>query len=253
MRKRILIIEDDADLLDNIVSLLNDEGYIGLPAKDGDTGIKTAEELAPDLILCDIMMDGIDGYDVLKHVSKNKITQAIPFIFITGKGGWENIRLGMQLGADDYITKPFDSDELLKSIAARLKKVELYKADSINSLEHPVNEQYLSDDYIFVRENGVPTMLKINEILYINAENQYSIIRMRDTKTHMVRKPLSHWEKILPQKNFFRIHRGTIINLDYLVKIKKHVSQRYLAYLADIKKPFVISKRYASKVRKNLL
>ena len=190
MKKKILIIEDDKDVRDNIITLLSEEGYNALSAKDGKDGIKTAKEESPDLIICDIMMYGINGYEVLDELSKNKLTEAIPFIFLTARADIESIRLGMQLGADDYLLKPFLADELLKSIETRLRKVETYKAGHNISTENSKSEKYSIEDKIFIRSDGNPVLIKINEILFINAENQYTSIRMLNSKAYLVRRSL---------------------------------------------------------------
>jgi DNA-binding LytR/AlgR family response regulator len=253
MKKRVLIIEDDQAVRENIITLLSEEGYNVLSAKDGETGIKIAENEKPDLIICDIIMKGITGYNVLENLSKNDNTKSIPFIFLTAKTEIEHMRLGMQLGADDYILKPFKSDELLKSISIRLKKVNIYKKEQKISVDNSLIEKYSIDDRIFAKVEGNPVLLKINEILFINAENQYSSVRMLDGKTHVIRKSLSNWESSLPPKYFLRIHRGTIINTNYLLRIEKWYNTSLLAYLKDIKEPFVISKRYSTKIRKSFI
>jgi len=253
MRKKILIIDDDINIRENIATLLSEEGYDVISAKDGKIGIKMAKEEIPDLILCDILMKGIDGYDVLEDLSNDNLTRMVPFIFLTAKVEMDNIRLGMRLGADDYIVKPFSSDDLLKSIETRLRKIEGYKSEPVDSEESSKSERYLIDDKIFARIDGTPVLLKVNDILLINAENQFTSVRTTDGKTYTLRRSLAHWEESLPQKNFLRIHRGTIVNTNYLVKIEKWYKTSLLVYLKDIKEPLVISKRYATKIRKNFL
>ncbi len=122
MKNTILIIEDDLILRESIADYLIDEGYKVITAVDGAEGIQKTFEAFPDLILCDISMPKFNGYDVYKIVQGNEDTQLIPFIFITALVEKEDIRAGMQLGADDYITKPVDMDELLTTISIRLEK-----------------------------------------------------------------------------------------------------------------------------------
>ncbi len=121
-KKRILIIEDNADIRENTAEILEFSGYETLTASDGKEGVAVALSQHPDLILCDIMMPELDGLGVLYLVSNNPRTANIPFIFITAKTERSDIRKGMELGADDYLTKPFDDIELLKTVEARLKK-----------------------------------------------------------------------------------------------------------------------------------
>lgn len=120
--KKILVIEDEPTIRDLIADLLEAEDFISLCAQDGATGLKLAVEEQPDLILCDIMMPEMDGYSVLAALRQNLQTAALPFIFLTAKADKPDVRRGMVLGADDYITKPFGRDELLDAIHARLKK-----------------------------------------------------------------------------------------------------------------------------------
>lgn len=119
---KILIIEDDVDLCQTTSDFLKKEGYNSIQAHDGLNGIKKAMEEMPELILCDIAMPQLNGYQVYKTLQQNSSTESIPFIFLTAKTEKEDIRAGMNLGADDYITKPFDFDELLTAIQTRLAK-----------------------------------------------------------------------------------------------------------------------------------
>lgn len=122
--KKILIIEDDVALAKTLRNILSVNGYKAFLASSGAEGIQKAYEIAPNLILCDINMNPIDGYQVFNILNDSSITNKIPFIFITGKSDLEDIRLGMELGVDDYIVKPFRNEELLKSIKVRLEKYE---------------------------------------------------------------------------------------------------------------------------------
>jgi two-component system alkaline phosphatase synthesis response regulator PhoP len=125
--KTIVVIEDEQALLKNIVRILSAEGYNSIGAENGEAGLKLACERRPDLILCDIMMPGMDGYAVLEELQSNPLTALIPFIFLTAKTERADIRQGIELGADDYLTKPFDADELMGAINARFRKDELQK------------------------------------------------------------------------------------------------------------------------------
>lgn len=121
-KKKILIIEDDTILRENITDFLSEEGYLVTAAEDGLTGVKMAMSQIPDMILCDITMPGMDGLELFKTIQQLKTTSAIPLIFITAKSEKEDMRVGMQMGADDYITKPFDLNELRQTIKIRLEK-----------------------------------------------------------------------------------------------------------------------------------
>ncbi|MBB4079096.1 DNA-binding response OmpR family regulator [Lewinella aquimaris] len=118
----ILIVEDNQEVRENLAEILELYGYRIRIASNGLDGAKAAIEHLPDLILCDVMMPELDGFGVLNLLSENERTAAIPFVFITAKTDSEDIRRGMNLGADDYITKPFYKDELLQVVRTRLKK-----------------------------------------------------------------------------------------------------------------------------------
>ncbi|WP_276484126.1 response regulator [Paraflavitalea pollutisoli] len=118
----LLIIDDHDDIRENIAEILSLAGYRTLTAPNGKRGVETAMREKPDLIVCDIMMPELDGYGVLHLLRKNADTEHIPFIFLTAKTERGDFRKGMEMGADDYITKPFDDIELLNAIEIRLKK-----------------------------------------------------------------------------------------------------------------------------------
>ncbi|NTW34169.1 MAG: response regulator [Bacteroidetes bacterium] len=126
-KKKILIIEDDITLRENLTDFLNEEGYDVRAATDGLTGLKLTIKQLPDLILCDIMMQGMNGIEFFKTIQQINATSAIPLIFITAKSEKKDIRAGMHLGADDYITKPFDLNELHLAIKTRLAKQERFQ------------------------------------------------------------------------------------------------------------------------------
>lgn len=120
--RTILVIDDNADIRDNTAEILDLAGYKTLTAENGKKGVEIALKEKPDVIVCDIMMPELDGYGVLHLLRKNEDTQYIPFIFLTAKTERSDLRKGMEMGADDYITKPFEDIELLNAVEMRLKK-----------------------------------------------------------------------------------------------------------------------------------
>jgi CRP-like cAMP-binding protein/CheY-like chemotaxis protein len=122
--KKILVIEDNKEVRENIAEILQMSGYEVITADDGKIGTEKALSEMPDLIICDIMMPVLDGYGVLHLLNKHKETAGTPFIFLTAKSERGDFRKGMEMGADDYITKPFDGIELLKAVENRIKKLE---------------------------------------------------------------------------------------------------------------------------------
>jgi CRP/FNR family transcriptional regulator, cyclic AMP receptor protein len=124
---KILLIEDNHDVRENTAEILELANYSVVTAENGKIGVEKALEENPDLIICDIMMPVLDGYGVLHMINKHENLKNIPFIFLTAKAERGDFRKGMEMGADDYITKPFTDIELLNSIESRLRKVELLK------------------------------------------------------------------------------------------------------------------------------
>ncbi len=127
--KKILLIEDNQDVRENTAEILELAGYKVFTAENGKVGVTAAQTNKPDLIICDIMMPVLDGYGVLHLLGKNQDTASIPFIFLTAKAERSDLRKGMEMGADDYITKPFDDIELLNAVESRLKKAEALRSD----------------------------------------------------------------------------------------------------------------------------
>lgn len=133
--EKILVIEDSEALLKDILEMLSLEGYNTVSAANGLVGIQKAEAEQPDVIVCDIRMPVMDGYTVLAKLRKNPSTAHIPFIFLTARTGRSEMREGMQLGADDYLTKPFTADELVSSIHTRLERRGILKEETERKLD----------------------------------------------------------------------------------------------------------------------
>ena len=121
---KILIIEDEPEMRRNLATILKLERYQPLTAENGRMGLQLASKERPDLILCDVMMPELDGYGVLQALRQDPALALIPFIFLTAKGEKQDLRSGMNLGADDYLTKPVAKADLLQAIAARLRRSE---------------------------------------------------------------------------------------------------------------------------------
>lgn len=149
----VLIIEDNEDIRESTAEILELANYDVLEAHNGKVGVEVATTHLPDLILCDIMMPELDGYGVLYMLSKNPKTAVIPFIFLTAKAERIDMRKGMEMGADDYLTKPFDDVELLNAIESRLNKKdkhELFYSQSIEKLNN-----------LLGGTSGMPTLQKM--------------------------------------------------------------------------------------------
>ncbi len=134
---RILYIEDDEEIRDNVAELLSAEGFEPLLAATGEEGLEIALRSPPDLILCDISLPGMDGYAVIRAVSEYPQTETIPFIFVSARADRAEIRHGMNLGADDYVTKPFARAELLEAIRSRLSRTKTFAARAVRGSVPP--------------------------------------------------------------------------------------------------------------------
>jgi diguanylate cyclase len=130
MTTTVLVIEDEQALRENLVSLLNHAGFKAMGAVDGADGVSQAKRLQPQLILCDVVMPALDGYGVLEELRQDPLTAAIPFIFLSGQADYEQVRKGMNLGADDYLTKPLSKMALVDAINSRLKKQQMRQVAS---------------------------------------------------------------------------------------------------------------------------
>jgi CRP-like cAMP-binding protein/CheY-like chemotaxis protein len=153
--KKILLIEDNKDVRENTAEILKLADYDVMTAKNGKEGVELAMKNKPDLIICDIMMPVLDGHGVLHLLSKNEETSSIPFIFLTAKAERSDFRKGMEMGADDYITKPFDEIELLNAIESRLKKNEILRKEFTKNLEG-------INDFI-TQAKGIESLKKLSE------------------------------------------------------------------------------------------
>ena len=136
--KKILIIEDEPEMRRNLTTILRLEKFQPLAAENGRAGVDLAKKELPDLILCDVMMPELDGYGVITALRADPVTVAIPFIFLTARGEKLDVRIGMNYGADDYLTKPVGHEELLAAIAARLERKRTFDAharDQLNNVQ----------------------------------------------------------------------------------------------------------------------
>lgn len=177
-KSKILLIEDNRDMRENTAEILELADYEVITAENGKEGVKKAQEMIPDLIICDIMMPELDGYGVLHLLSKDSKTMAIPFIFLTAKAEKSDMRKGMNLGADDYLTKPYDDTELLSAVEIRLTRSKKLKGGfdrtgsgvaqflndvsgilSLNELaKNRRTKEFKKKEYIFV-EDAKPILL----------------------------------------------------------------------------------------------
>lgn len=172
----VLLIEDNEDIRENMAEIMELSGYKVLTSPDGKEGVEAAIHHKPDIIICDIMMPVLDGYGVIHMLQKNPETQNIPFIFLTAKAERTEMRKGMELGADDYITKPFNGTELLNAIESRLRKSELRKLElsqGMKGLDELVNTVGGKDALATFAENRLISKFKKKQIIYTEGNNPH--------------------------------------------------------------------------------
>lgn len=189
--QRILLIEDNPEMAENISSILELAQYDVLCAKNGKQGVAMAQQKQPDLILCDIMMPELDGYGVLHILHQDPVTANIPFVFLSAKADKSEVREGMNLGADDYLTKPFDTTDLLKIIETRLKKSDSLKNQynandfNYNSLFSEAKEQKAIDNLLASRGRRI---FRKKEFVYVESQTPTEVFYLQrgEVKTYKV-------------------------------------------------------------------
>ncbi|MGE5498197.1 MAG: LytR/AlgR family response regulator transcription factor [Syntrophothermus sp.] len=244
---KVILIEDDQFLLENIETILEEEKFNVFTAANGRKGIKLIEEIHPDVIISDIMLPDIEGYEILKHVRQNSEIQNIPFLFLTARTDQKDMRQGMNLGADDYLTKPFNAKELIEALHARL---ELAKIRMENSSPQPQAREQKNKDILFLQDQKGISNISPKDIVLISAAGEYSEVFTCHLKKHTVKKLLKEWEEILPEDSFIRIHRSTIINIKYILKVEKWFNYSLRIHLDKHPEPVDCSRRYASRIKK---
>ena len=187
---KVLVIEDNNEIRENVVEILELAGYEVAVAENGTQGVAIATHDLPDLILCDIMMPELDGYGVLYLLNKNPDTSNIPFIFITAKSERLDLRKGMEMGADDYLTKPFGRLELLSAIESRLKKKELQHAfysKSLEKLDKIVSKNEGLTELKKIISERKTRLFKKNQVVHYEGDNATGIYLVLSGKIKTVK------------------------------------------------------------------
>jgi CRP/FNR family transcriptional regulator, cyclic AMP receptor protein len=187
--KKILLIEDNDDIRENTAEILELAHYKVITAAEGKEGVQMALEHTPDLIICDIMMPVLDGYGVLHAIQKNEEIKNTPFIFLTAKTERSDFRKGMELGADDYITKPFDGTELLNAVDSRFKKLDVLKqhlTPNMEGLELLMQASFGKNSLASLAEDRDVNKYKKKQIIYTegNHPNRLYYVVKGKVKAH---------------------------------------------------------------------
>ncbi len=254
--KKILIIEDDILVRESIKELLSASSYRVFCAPNGIEGMELAKELNPDLVICDIMMPKLNGYEVLESFKQEPNLSIVPFIFLTAKAEMSDLRGGMELGADDYITKPYKSSTILKAIETRLQKFDnLYHQNAEDETPHEQNTdvKLKAQDKLLIKVNGKTEVINVDDIVCITAQAQYSYVYLTGGRKVLSRKLLKQWENQLPDSIFMRVHRSSIINLNMMDKLDAWHNRSYIVKLKNFNEAIIISQRFAKKIRSKFI
>jgi DNA-binding LytR/AlgR family response regulator len=244
----ILIIEDEKQIREIFAEIFRANGYNVFTACDGVEGIEKSKTILPDIILCDILMPRKDGFEVKQALSLDINTSGIPFLFLTAKSSPEDFSRGMKLGADDYILKPIRARDLLEAVANRLKRIkEVQTSANFNAPEK--KKKLLLTDKILIKVDGVPAFIEISSIIVICAEGYYSYIHLDDGQKHLIKKSLKTWEEILPDNTFKRMHRNSIVNINFIEKVENWYKSTYRVKLKKHDDYIYVSQVYAKKLR----
>jgi two-component system LytT family response regulator len=233
-----LVIDDERLARKDLISLLGAHDNITVvgEADDVPSAVKAIERLSPDVIFLDIQMPGESGFDLLE---KTEVEARI--IFVTAYDEYA-IR-AFEVNALDYLLKPVNPDRLAKA----LEKLELHEQ------EIPVKARRLNyDDRLFLLLGRHFKFLTVKTILNISAAGDYSEVLTSDGHRGLTLKSMKEWETRLPTQHFVRIHRSTIINMEFIDRVEEWFNFSFKVYLKGIEEPYLISRRYATRLKERL-
>ncbi|HEY6404278.1 MAG TPA: LytTR family DNA-binding domain-containing protein [Blastocatellia bacterium] len=205
-------------------------------ADSADAAIQLINEERPDILFLDIQMPGESGFDLV-----NRLERPVRIIFVTAFDEYA-IR-AFEINALDYLLKPVTQERLTRAVE-RLSHSQTPDESPNRRLEH--------DDFLFLTIDQNSRFLRVREIKYISAADVYSEIITADEQKTLVLKPLSEWEERLPEKYFARIHRSTIINIEFVERVEKWFNYSFQVHLRGVKEPLTMSRRYAAKLKDKL-
>lgn len=233
------LLVDDERLSRNDLNLLLEQHknitVIG-EAPNGEEALQKVKELKPDLVFLDIQMPGMNGFDVLEHINPE-----INVIFVTAFD--EYALRAFEVNALDYLLKPVNPERLKQSIE-RLEQAPEDNAADQRELEY--------HDRLLLKLDTSLGFLKISTILCITSAGDYSEVLIANRKKFLVHKSMAEWETRLPGTFFNRIHRTTIVNMEYVDRLEEWFNNSYRVYLKGIEEPYVMSRRYVAKLKQKL-
>ncbi|MFC2096366.1 LytR/AlgR family response regulator transcription factor [Bacteroidota bacterium] len=235
---KVLIVDDERLARVKLVTILSDFKNIEIvgEADSVDDALSKIKKLNPDILFLDIQMPGKSGFDLINQIDfKGKI------IFVTAFDRYA-IR-AFEVNALDYLLKPVNKERLKQTLDRYISNTpyEYYKDKKLDK-----------EDLLFLLIGNKMQFLKVSHILYIISAVDYTKVFLLKGKEGLVSKPMREWEERLPDKIFCRIHRSTIVNTEYVEKIEKWFNNSYRVYVKDVPDPFVMSKRFASKIKNKM-
>lgn len=250
---KILLIYNSSSNIKDLNITLTNEGFNTYLAEDVSNGIEIAKIYTPDLILCDIENNEISGIDVVRELNEHERTNIIPLLFLSPSPDFNEMRNVMNAGADDYLPYPLANEILIKSINVRLKKYNSIK-EKFDKLRketiESTGELPVAENHVLVKIGTKLRIIKFEEIICVTASKEYSKIITSDLKKYIIRKSLKKWLDILPKISFIQIHRSTIINIQFIEKMKKTHEGSHEVFLLNCKESFQVSIRNARKLKK---
>ena len=235
---KAIIVEDERLARQDMKSLLKDTGQVEVVGEAADlkTAVDLLEKYSPDLIFLDIQLTGESGFDLFE---KTEVEGRV--IFVTAFDEYA-IR-AFEVNALDYLLKPVNPKRLEQALE-RLSHSEKVGDSARHSLHY--------DDRLFLTINSAVRFLKINHIISISAAGDYSEVMIRGEKKGLVHKSMNEWESRLPEQYFCRIHRSTIINMEFVDRLEEWFNYSYRVYMKDIEQPYIMSRRYATRLKEKL-
>jgi len=245
---RVLVIEDDA-AISNVVELnLRLDGYEVFLASDGEAGLRMVEEVQPDLVILDVMMPKVDGWEVLMRLREKPETRDLPVIMLTAMGDEQSKVMGLRGGADDYVAKPFSPLELTARVKVILDRV----GKAQRAGEAASGETQLKLDQIPVQKGDTIMLIPMEEIYYIDTKYEYANIHTY-SDSYLTTYSLSELERTLDRNVFFRTHRSFIVNLKKVKEIIRLSRNSLIVALSDEKGSRVpVSRRQATLLKEAL-
>jgi len=235
---RALIVDDERLARNDLISMLKafPNIIIAGEASDANSAAKAIEQLNPDVIFLDIQMPGQTGFDLL-----NTADTCAKIIFVTAFD--EYALRAFEVNALDYLLKPVNPKRLKEAIE---------KLDGEQGSEYFEMRRLNYDDRLFLQVNSNMKFIKVNDLICINASGDYSEVYTADERKGLTTKSMREWEARLPEKHFCRVHRSSIINLEYVTKVEKWFNNSFRLYLKGIGDPVIMSRRYASKLKEKM-